>query len=136
MLRLIFPLFLLLSGCASLDDVIGGISNTPEWFQKRRVEIRGEGYPSFSDVPADIQVQDTLQRIAVSESDTLAKLVEFLNSPRSRLPDLTEDQIDENARDLLMALPVPPVLPDALLTDEDIRVLHQQVQPPPLNLTD
>jgi len=51
MLRLIIPLSLLLGGCASLDDVIGGIANTPEWFQERRVEIRGEGYPDIEAVP-------------------------------------------------------------------------------------
>ena len=43
---------LLLAGCSgSFAKVRTAIDQAPEWYDARRVEIRGEGYPEIIDVP-------------------------------------------------------------------------------------
>ena len=43
---------LLLAGCSgSFAKVRTAIDQAPEWYDARRVEIRGEGYPDLSELP-------------------------------------------------------------------------------------
>ena len=133
MLRLIFPLFLLLGGCVSLDEVVGGIANTPEWFQERRVEIRGEGYPDINDVPEQENAAALRNTLASAKTGTLQELEAFLNDPRVEAASVTAEEITERAAELNRQLPVLEEKGDALLTASEIAALRAQVRPPPIN---
>lgn len=132
MSRLIIPLLLLVSGCASLDDMVDGIANTPEWFQERRVEIRGDGYPQFDDIPAPINVKDVQTRLAATETVTRGDLQAFLSDPRISPASLSQADISQTA--LEMQSDLPRVIPDAdpLLSRQDIADLRARLRPPPI----
>lgn len=133
MARLIFPLFLLLGGCASLDDVVGGIANTPDWFQERRVEIRGEGYPDLSDVPSETNVLEVGNRLRATEKATRAELDAFLLDPRNQPVNLTSEEIAQRRAELRDAFLAAPKGNDELLTEAEIKALHEQLRVPPVN---
>lgn len=43
---------LLIAGCSSsFSKVRSAINEAPEWYEARRTEIRGEGYPHVADIP-------------------------------------------------------------------------------------
>lgn len=122
---------LLQGGCASLDNVIGGIGNAPEWFQQRRVEIRGEGYPSFSEVPVDTFGETTRKQLQLSEQQ-MQEIHRLLEAhPRAELPILTAEDVARLAEELRE--PVEKELPAAepLLSDEEIQALFRSTQPDP-----
>lgn len=124
---------LFLGGCASLDNVIGGIGNAPEWFQQRRVEIRGEGYPSFSEVPADTFGQTTQTQLQLSREQMEELHGLFEAHPRAESPVLTAEDVAQLAEELRQ--PVEKELPpaDPLLSDEEIQALFQSTQPDPIS---
>ncbi len=133
MARLIFPLFFLLAGCVSLDDVVGGIANTPDWFQERRVEIRGEGYPDLSEVPSDTNVREVGRRLLATEKATRAELDAFLQDPRNEPVNVTSEEIAERGAQLREAFLAAPKGNDELLTEAEIKALHEQLRVPPVN---
>ena len=133
MARLIFPLFLLLGGCASLDDVVGGIANTPDWFQERRVEIRGEGYPDLSDVPSETNVLEVGNRLRATEKATRAELDAFLLDPRNQPVNLTSEEIAQRRAELRDAFLAAPKGNDEFLSEAEIKALRTQLRVPPVN---
>lgn len=133
MLRLIFPLCFVLSGCASLDDVVGGIANTPEWFQERRVEIRGDGYPDFADVPTESDSRAIWQSLENTKSVVLAELEAFLSSSRIEPANVTTDDMSQLAAKLNGEIPDLNEIDNILLKPAEIEALQAQMQPPPIN---
>jgi hypothetical protein len=45
------PLLLASACTSSFSKVRAAINDAPEWYEARRTEIRGEGYPEISDIP-------------------------------------------------------------------------------------
>jgi hypothetical protein len=45
------PLLLASACTSSFAKARAAINETPEWYEARRTEIRGEGYPEVSDIP-------------------------------------------------------------------------------------
>ena len=133
MLRLIFPLCFVLGGCVSLDDVVGGIANTPEWFQERRVEIRGEGYPDFADVPAETDAREIRKSLEITKSAALAELEAFTTSPRLEPANATSDDINQLSAKLKSEFPDLGDLNSDLLTPAEIQALQAKMRPPPIN---
>ena len=133
MARLIFPLFLLLAGCASLDDVVGGIANTPDWFQERRVEIRGEGYPDLSEVPSETNVLEVGNRLRATEKATRAELDAFLQDPRNEPVNLTSEEIAQRGAQLRDVFRAAPKGDDEFLSEAEIKALRTQLRVPPVN---
>jgi hypothetical protein len=132
MTRLIFPLFFLLAGCASLDDVVGGIANTPEWFQERRVEIRGEGYPDLLDVPDEADVLDIGARLRSTENVTRNELSAFLADPRNEPATVTQEEISQTSANFRDQLPSNPVTSEELLGEAEIKALREWLRVPPV----
>lgn len=132
MRQLIIPLVFLLGGCVSLDDVVGGIANTPDWFQEKRVEIRGEGYPSFRDVPAATDAQADDLRLRSEEEATRALLSSFLSDERAQPAEITTADIDKRADDLSKLLVLEGGPNDRILTPAEIQALSDSVIPPPI----
>lgn len=119
---------LLLGGCASLDNVVGGISNTPEWFQQRRVEIRGEGYPKFSEVPSSIPVDVQRENLNLSDEEAVAARIRLTTDERAEpaSPSAPED-ISLREQALRASSGEPGPLIDPMLTEEEIAALQEQV---------
>lgn len=133
MLRLILPLYLVLGGCASLDEVVGGIANTPEWFQNRRVEIRGEGYPDLTEVPSEDSVEGVSLRLTSIEKDARAGFATFLSDPRTEAAHLSLEEITQRQQSLQRRLSSEaPDQTDAVLTDADLDALREKLRVPPI----
>lgn len=130
MLRLIIPLSLLLGGCASLDDVIGGIANTPEWFQERRVEIRGEGYPDIEAVPVLTDSDSVQENLLLTEKNTRNSVAAFYSNPRNAVSDVTEADMVNLADSYRAFMPEHVEQIDLLLTEAEILALREKVRPP------
>ena len=128
--RLIFPLFLLLGGCVSLDDVIGGIANTPDWFQERRVEIRGEGYPDINRVPILTDNESVQANIQKTEALARSDLLAFNSDPRNAVSTVSEADMSELSVRLRTAIPAQIAQIDAFLTDAELAELRRKVSPP------
>jgi hypothetical protein len=45
------PLLLASACTSSFSKVRGALNDAPEWYEARRTEIRGEGYPAIADIP-------------------------------------------------------------------------------------
>ena len=132
MRRLIISLVFLIPGCASLDDGVGGISNTPEWFQTKRVEIRGEGYPDLSGVPLAETATGNIENDLDKEEYARTLLDGFLKDERSQPATISLDEIDARADEMNERLGLPSVAFDRILTSAEIAALRAKLQPPPI----
>ncbi len=85
---------LMLSGCSgSFNKMRSVVAEAPDWYETRRVEIRGEGYPNVAEVPV-IDASDRpgaeleRERIEVGAAEQA-----FLTHPRARAPQISPDDI-------------------------------------------
>ncbi|KCZ51757.1 hypothetical protein [Hyphomonas pacifica] len=78
---------LLLAGCAgSFGKVQTAINRAPDWYDQRRVEIRGEGYPQIIDVPEIEQGSEPGQTLEASRARSDVLRAEFETSARAVPP--------------------------------------------------
>lgn len=60
---------LLFAGCTgSFEKVRGAVNAAPDWYDERRQEIRGEGYPEVIDVPVIEAGQEPGQTLEASKA--------------------------------------------------------------------
>ena len=114
----LFVTFILLTGCASsIERVQAMRAEAPEWYEARKVEFRGEGYPDLNSVPELSDRGRTLRKLELSEAETLATLELFNSDPRAQAPQETPAQIRAWALEVKRAvegqLPAPDFLTDA-----------------------
>ncbi|MEL7111306.1 MAG: hypothetical protein AAFZ74_08425 [Pseudomonadota bacterium] len=114
----LFVTFVLLTGCtSSIERVQAMRAEAPEWYEARKVEFRGEGYPDLSSVPELSDSGRTLKKLELSEAETLAALQLFNSDPRAQAPEETPEQIRAWALEVKRAvegrLPAPDFLTDA-----------------------
>lgn len=121
----ILPLLFLLGGCASIDNVIGG---TPEWFQEKRAEIRGTGYPTFADVPTQRPVSTARKGFALSADEMVNAALMFDTHPRAGRVDKSGDEIEAEAEAVRQLMGEIDPRTDAALSEADIAALRKQVQ--------
>lgn len=120
---------LLLSGCTSLDSVMSGISNTPDWFTERRSEIRGDKYPVFSEVPDLMKVQNLQNKIInQSEGAKMDRDILFTHPRAVPAPSEAREAIDQAQRDFLAAMGRPEPMREAPLSEAEIDTLLAQVR--------
>ncbi|MEM7663418.1 MAG: hypothetical protein AAF292_14335 [Pseudomonadota bacterium] len=131
MIMRIWPAFLLLSGCASLNDVVGGIGNAPDWFRERRVEIRGEGYPLLREVPVVNDTNAGFQRM--EETSVTAEIARLYleDHPRAELSIQTPEDILAPFEPMRAELPDIEPSPDEIISAEELESLLSQLVPPP-----
>ena len=122
----------LLGGCVSLDDVVGGIANTPDWFQEKRVEIRGEGYPDFSTVPAAGDAKADQASLREKEARTRALKASFFSDARTAPPDIDETDMEASAAAMRKLLELPAGAFSEILTDQQIEALRKKLRAPPI----
>jgi len=114
----IFVTFALLTGCAgSFERVAAMRAQAPEWYEARKVEFRGEGYPSLSSVPVAVPGTNPLAKLELSEAEVNAALERFNNDPRAEGAVETPEEMRAWALEVKRAvegrLPAPDFLTDA-----------------------
>ncbi|MEO0883729.1 MAG: hypothetical protein AAFY34_13515 [Pseudomonadota bacterium] len=126
-----WPVFLLISGCASLNDVVGGIGNAPDWFRERRVEIRGEGYPRLREVPSVNDVAEGFERMEDTTVDVETARLYLNGHPRSELSRLAPDDILAPFVPMRAQIPDIEPAPEEIISREELESLLSQLVPPP-----
>ena len=107
-----------LAGCSSsLDRVRDMRAQAPDWYEARKTEFRGEGYPSIFSVPEKSDDYDPVRKLELSEQETLAALELFNSDPRADLAQETGEEMMAWAIDVRRAvegrLPAPDFMTDA-----------------------
>lgn len=110
--------FVFLAGCAgSIEKVQAMRAEAPDWYEARKVEFRGEGYPDLGSIPESQPNYDPVRKLQLSEADTLAALTLFRNDPRAEPATETAEAIVNWAMDVRRAvegqLPAPDFMTDA-----------------------
>ncbi len=124
----VFVTFLFLASCASsIEKVQAMRAEAPDWYETRKQEFRGEGYPDLNSIPERRTDYDPVEKLELSEAETLAALDMFKTDPRSALAEETPAEIEAWAADLKRAvegrLPAPDFLTDAEV--EEIKARFQ-----------
>ena len=116
----IFVTIAFLAGCASSVEKVQSLrAQAPDWYEARKVEFRGEGYPSLSDIPQNTPRDRTMRRLQISEAETLAALEVFSTHPRGQLAVETPEEIRAWALEVKRAVEGQLPAPD-FMTDEEV----------------
>ncbi|MEM7638376.1 MAG: hypothetical protein AAF269_04865 [Pseudomonadota bacterium] len=119
----VFVTFILLAGCAgSIEKVQAMRADAPDWYEARKVEFRGEGYPDLNSIPEPRTDYDPVAKLELSEAETLAALAMFKNNPRSEPATETPDEIRDWAAEVKRAVEGRLPAPD-FLTDEEVEAI-------------
>ncbi len=112
-----------LGGCTgAFSKVVGGIADAPQWYQDRRTEIRGEGYPRLIDVPTTQVETPPEDVIAVSDERAADIRAMFDAEPRAQESGMGEADIDAAAAAIADRAPrdVASEPMDHFLTEDEI----------------
>ncbi|MEM7329686.1 MAG: hypothetical protein AAF437_13170 [Pseudomonadota bacterium] len=114
----VFVTFVFLAGCAgSIEKVQAMRAEAPDWYEARKVEFRGEGYPDLNSIPEPRTDYDPVRKLEMSEEEALAALATLQNDPRSEVATETPEEIAAWAAEVKRAvegrLPAPDFLTDA-----------------------
>ena len=87
----------LLSGCADLMQQTAISQIAPEWFEAKAVEVKGEGYPELSDIPA-VRPFDGTEKQWTAEAAQLKASADKLEAQRAAPSDIrTAEEIRATA---------------------------------------
>ena len=117
MRAVIFVTFALLAGCSSSFEKVKTMrAQAPDWYEARKVEFRGEGYPSLASVPETAADYNPKRKLELSEADVRAALVLFNSDPRAEAAVETPESMLAWAREVRRAvegrLPAPDFMTD------------------------
>ncbi len=122
----------LLGGCASLDEVVGGIAIAPDWFTERRVEIRGEGYPRLRDVPVSGEFAVLTDRMELGEDEIAAARRTLTEDPRAAVSPYSESDLVAMMAPYRARVPDLEPMPEGFLSEAEIAALRAQLVVPPV----
>ena len=72
-------------GCSTFGDALGSaVIDAPEWFQARREEVRGDGYPKLKDMPANPDMAAFSASAEAEKNELLAFLAELDKDPNAQ----------------------------------------------------
>ena len=126
----IFVTFAFLAGCAgSIEKVQSLRAQAPDWYEARKVEFRGEGYPEFGSIPERTPRKRTMRRLRLSEAETLAALDMFYTDPRAAEASETPDEMRTWALEVRRAVEGQLPAPD-FLTDEEVEQIKARFNVP------
>nr|WP_070958922.1 hypothetical protein [Hyphomonas sp. Mor2] len=113
-----FVTFALLAGCSSSFEKVQAMrAQAPDWYEARKTEFRGEGYPSLASVPESAPDYNPRRKLELSEADVRAALVLFNSDPRAEAAVETPEAIMAWAAEVRRAvegrLPAPNFMTDA-----------------------
>ena len=111
------------AGCASSFERVKQIREaTPEWYEARKVELSGEGYPRLINVPEPVGSTLQSERLSNSQEETLEALDELTADPKS-LGALTTPEGLIAWADTVRASFDAALPPPDFLTDEDVAAM-------------
>ncbi len=96
---ILFGLCFLGAGCVSnvKNQVVSAVEKAPEWFENRRDEVVGQGYPDLRDVPQGSQyAQQDKDKLRTEDEALLAEAENIRKDPQARSPSEEEDREDPN----------------------------------------
>ena len=126
----IFVTFAFLVGCTSSIEKVQSLrSQAPDWYEARKVEFRGEGYPSLTEIPEPSRIKRTRLRLRLSEADTLAALEMFYSDPRAEPATETPEEVRAWALEVKRAVEGQLPAPD-FLTDEEVEDIKARFNVP------
>lgn len=115
----------LLSGCTgSVNRVKGLISEAPDWYEQRRVEIRGEGYPDVEEIPRLADHALPGRQLNREEAVLGTAEIAFLTHPRAEPAPATAVADAWALHAELTAKFEPVSTPPDVLTDAEIDALR------------
>ncbi len=127
---LIGVLILALAGCAgSFSKVSDTMNQTPEWYEARKAEIGGDGYPDLMDVPVIQEGQEPGQSLPLSMQRVDELLARFASSPRAAPADMTPAQIEAIAQAVRVEFASSTPASEHL-TEEDAEAIRQSFNVP------
>lgn len=118
------------TGCAgSMSNISDLRDAAPEWYEARKVEFQGKGYPSLGEVPENTTYksrQSTLFKTG-TEREEIRKA--FFADPRSEPANLTAAEISAWGRELRERVQanIPPA---DFLTDREIALMRARFERP------
>ena len=119
----VFVTFAFLASCASSIETVQAMrAQAPDWYEARKLEFRGEGYPDLNSVPELSVPGETLTKLQLSEEEMLATLALFNSHPRAELATETPEDIRAWALRERRAVEGRLPAPD-FLTDEEVEAL-------------
>jgi hypothetical protein len=121
---------LLLAGCTgSFSKVRTAIDKAPDWYDARRVEIRGEGYPEFIDVPTIVKENTPGQTLEASKSRGAELRVIFAENARAVEPANAAAEIEDLRESVRRGFAGFEATSD-FLTDEEIAAIRSAFDVP------
>ncbi len=114
----------LFGGCASaLNPIQDMRQGAPAWYEARKEEIRGEGYPQIANIPVLAGAVRPGQGLARSRENTLSALALLRSDPRMIVPSETAEEMRAWSQELqfLLESQVPQV---EFMTDADVAALR------------
>ncbi|MGH1422735.1 MAG: hypothetical protein ACRBEQ_13050 [Hyphomonas sp.] len=88
-------LCLLPIGCTnSFGKVQGAISSAPDWYDNRKTEIRGAGYPNLTEVPLLTDGELATRNVVLSREEVEALRNSFDENPLAQLPEGGSERIE------------------------------------------
>lgn len=123
------PLLLATACTSSFSKVRTAINDAPEWYDARRTEIRGEGYPEVIDIPT-IDANWKPDAALAASGDSMAILLDaFDNDPRARISLTGAEDILAVAAEIRGTF--GPPLPEAgFLTETEIAAIRESFNVP------
>ncbi len=126
MRTVVFVTFALLAGCSSSFEKVKTMrAQAPDWYEARKVEFRGEGYPSLASVPETPPDYNPLRKLQLSEEEVRAALVRFNSDPRAEGAVETPESMRAWAMEVRRAvegrLPAPDFMTDAEVEENKAR---------------
>lgn len=126
----IFVTLIALTGCSSSFGRIQAVREAaPDWYQARKVELRGEDYPSIADIPKAIDISASTTRLRMSEAEVTAAMTLFNSDPRAAAAEETAVEMIAWAKATRRAVEGQIPAPD-FMTDEEVSALKAKFDRP------
>lgn len=123
------PLLLASACTSSFSKVRGALDDAPEWYDARRTEIRGEGYPAIADIPAVDPDWQPGAGLAASGAKISVIQAAFAADARAQAPPAGAAEIAAVMADIQAAF--GPGLPQGdFFTDTEIAAIRESFNVP------
>lgn len=111
----------LLTGCSGSFRALQG---APDWYDERRVEIAGKGYPRVAEIPEVTAENRPGTELPVQRAALDAAELDFRTDPRAQLPTTTAADMEAFV-DLALSEFAPVSTPPDLLTMDEVEAMRR-----------
>ncbi|MFN7165230.1 MAG: hypothetical protein ACK4P2_10480 [Hyphomonas sp.] len=123
------PLLLASACTSSFSKVRGALNDAPEWYEARRTEIRGEGYPDIADIPTVDANWKPGEGLAASGDQIAIIQAAFAADERAQLPAAGAAEIEAVLAEIKGAFE-PGLPPGEFFTDTEIAAIRASFNVP------